>query len=192
MGNEEKITMKYEGIKDSYIKLIFDALQKVGDSYFEIKMTGMENEKRRERVFCYELYHQMRLFQDRDNTLSLSINAEIDKSGHKVICENFNPDFVIHRQGVMANYCVIEVKTNPDVGKILKDFTTIKCMMHYYDYRYGVFILTGSGLDWFKEKIIPNLTHPYLIQNSSKVYILCKENKNSEIEVSTLKDLIGR
>ena len=57
--------MEYKNIKDDYVSLVVDALQNVDVEYFEIKQYGTENAKRRERVFCYELYHQMRKIQER-------------------------------------------------------------------------------------------------------------------------------
>ena len=61
----------------------------------------------RERAFCYELYHQLRLVQGEEHILTL--NGEIDKRGH-MDYENIdkkNPDFVFHIPGeIHANTIV--------------------------------------------------------------------------------------
>ena len=92
----------------------------------------------------------MRKIQERRKLLDLTINGEINKTGHPQIIENFDPDFVIHRQGSMGkNHAVIEVKTSKDKRGIFKDFETIKCMVHCYDYKIGIFLIIGVDLNWF-------------------------------------------
>ena len=91
---------------------------------------------------AYELYHQMRLIQEQKFKSEFTINGEIDKSGHKIIKEPFNPDFVIHQQGKMGeNFCVVELKTINKKSGIQKDFHTITCMMHCYRYKIGIFAI---------------------------------------------------
>ena len=103
-------------LKSNYLKLIYDAMGKVPRDYQRIGCAGTDNPVYRERVYCYELYHQMRLLQkSRTKTLNnnpgpLVINGEIDKRGHVLIAPNYNPDFVIHEQGTMLlNHCVRSV-----------------------------------------------------------------------------------
>ncbi len=43
----------------SFIQLIMDSIENVGDDYYKITTTYRTLGIVRERVFCYELYHQM-------------------------------------------------------------------------------------------------------------------------------------
>lgn len=181
--------MNSQEIKNSYVKLIHDAINKVGNQYFRIKVTNKCSEIRRERVFCYELYHCMRNLQLERSELDLTINGEIDKSGHPVILKDFNPDFVIHKQGTMdENQAVIEVKCNLGSKEaVKKDFQTINCMMNKYNYKNGFFILTGYNMNYFKIRMLPVLN--FITKQEHNIYIFCKENTESKIEVFTLANL---
>ena len=182
--------MDYKNIKDDYVSLVVDALQNVQNEYFEIKQTEKKSTKKRERVFCYELYHQMREIQALKNHLDLTINGEINKAGHLVIKENFDPDFVIHRQGSMGdNHAVIEVKTSKNKRGIIKDFETIKCMVHCYNYKIGIFLITGTDIKWFVQEILPKLKDPNLISHETQIYVVCKNDHETKPEIATLHEL---
>ena len=135
-------------------------MRNVSKEFFEIEIAEDVKEKRRERVYCYELYHQIRSLQEKNNLNDFTVNAEIDKRGHSIITENFNPDIVIHQQGDMVNYIVVEVKVTLNAEGIAKDFNTIITMLKKYYYQYGIFILTGSSLErfkkYFKENVFAN------------------------------------
>jgi hypothetical protein len=182
--------MEYKDICDDYVSLVVDALQNVDVEYFEIKQTKTKSTKKRERVFCYELYHQMRKLQKRNKHLDLTINGEINKAGHLVIKENFDPDFVIHRQGSMGdNHAVIEVKTTKNKRGIIKDFETIKCMVHCYNYKIGIFLITGTDIKWFVQEILPKLKDPNLISHETQIYVVCKNDHETKPEIATLHEL---
>ena len=186
--------MEYKDICDDYVSLVVDALQNVDVEYFEIKQTKTKSTKKRERVFCYELYHQMRKLQERKKHLDLTINGEINKTGHPQIIENFDPDFVIHRQGSMGkNHAVIEVKTSKDKRGIFKDFETIKCMVNCYGYKIGIFLITGAECAWFVQEILPELKDLNLKSNEEpnekQIYVICKNNHDSIPDIATLHEL---
>src|SRR5262249_333596 len=66
----------------------------------------------RERVYCYELYHQMRsLWPDH---CPYYLNGEVDKRAHPILTKlgvGGIPDLLVHQPGDMAgNYAIIEVK----------------------------------------------------------------------------------
>ena len=82
--------MNIEDIKDDFVKLVYDAMRNVSKEFFEIEIAEDVKEKRRERVYCYELYHQIRSLQEKNNLNDFTVNAEIDKRGHSIITENFN------------------------------------------------------------------------------------------------------
>lgn len=185
--------MNIEDIKDDYVKLVYDAMRNVSKEFFEIEIAEDVKEKRRERVYCYELYHQIRSLQEKKHLKDFTVNAEIDKRGHSIITENFNPDIVIHQQGDMVNYIVVEVKVTLNAEGIAKDFNTIITMLEKYKYQYGIFILTGSSLERFKkifkENVFNRLEKNQIKSQAEKIYILVKEKYQSNVEVSTLKEL---
>ena len=66
-------------------------------------------------------------------------------------------------------------------------------MLKKYYYQYGIFILTGSSLQDFKHYFINNvlnrLEKNQVNSQGGKIYILVKEKHQSNVEVSTLKEL---
>ena len=98
---------------ESFVEMIKGSLDNVGDEYYKITTTYESSGIVRERVFCYELYHQMRLVQSARGLTDVQIHGEIDKSGHIAFDRNSrkNPDFVFHVPGMMkGNAIVVEVK----------------------------------------------------------------------------------
>ena len=137
---------------------------------------------KRERVYAYELYHQMRCLQESsEKWADYAFNAEIDKSGHPIIRHRFNPDMVIHQQGTMSkNLCAIEIKTDPTALRgIEKDFYTLSCMVHCYQYQCGVFIIVNQTLEDFwsaRQAMISEVCE--LKHCSDKIYIIAERAKD--------------
>ncbi len=131
-----------------YFSLIRCAMARVEAKYILLEVAG-GNPKHRERVYCYELYHQMRCLQEQCALQNkFTINGEIDKRGPQEVDEDFNPDFVMHTPKSMKNNgCVVEVKVRSnsnsrviDENGVLKDLKTITCMMNCYKYHNGALI----------------------------------------------------
>jgi hypothetical protein len=134
---------------ENYLAIIREALSRVETGYYRLRTTYAEAGVVRERVFCYELYHQMRSIMGAAQPLI--IHAEIDKSGHADFeaADQRNPDFVFHVPGEHErNTLVVEVKGTLDsVAGVLKDFETLERFVTGYGYRAGVFILYNYSLD---------------------------------------------
>lgn len=83
--------------------LLQEATSKIGYNYFQLPIDGQEDPIYRERVYCYELYHQLRSIWPKDCEYELS--GEVDKSGHPLIRGNnldrIKPDFLVHVPGDM-------------------------------------------------------------------------------------------
>src|SRR5208283_4747370 len=81
---------------------------------FDLPVAGGENPIYRERVYCYELYHRLRLALPAD--FPYALNGEIDKRAHpllRLVIGNLKPDFVVHVPGGMdRNLSVLEVKSS--------------------------------------------------------------------------------
>ena len=102
----------------------------------------------RERVYCYELYHQMRCVWDYDDFI---LNGEVDKAGHPALegskVARAKPDFLVHYPGCMLkNDTVIEVKsTNAANGPIKTDLTNLAEFKNKVAYKRAIFLIYGSG-----------------------------------------------
>lgn len=139
-----------------YIELIKKALVNIDEKYFRIKFEGIGKEKIRERVFCYELYHQIRKLLDDSGELDVSggllLNGEIDKSGNPKF-KSENPDFVLHRPGTCNNVIVVEVKGNLNKRGIKKDIETLTKFVADHAYKKGIYIIYENSLDKIEKKI---------------------------------------
>lgn len=133
-----------------YVIFFEKALSKVESSYFKMVMTYSNEEINRERVFCYELYHQMRTLSEKKLPSGelLSLHAEVDKSGNPLFNRQ-NPDFIFHKPGTNEhNELVCEVKGTIDDGSgITKDFKNILTLIINNGYKNGLFILYNHGIE---------------------------------------------
>jgi len=92
-------------------QILTTATGNVPERYFQLPVDGQEDPIYRERVYCYELYHQMRSVWPEHSPYTLG--GEVDKSGHRLIrgngLDNAKPDFLVHMPGDMGgNYAIIE------------------------------------------------------------------------------------
>jgi hypothetical protein len=170
-----------------FLDVLLEAIRNVKSAYQSIRVIDNEADPEihkiaRERVYCYELYHQLRLLLDET---CHDVNGEIDKSGHHIIVEGFNPDIVIHKQGSMeGNKLVLEAKVAWDNNGVKKDFKTLYAMTEYYRYDIGIFLFVGKSLDCIKRKIKPLRSK---IDVNSKIYVICV--KQQCVELCTLESI---
>jgi hypothetical protein len=135
--------------------MLKEATRNIEDRYFHLKIFG-GNQIFRERVYCYELYHQMRIIWPKDS--EYTINGELDKSGNKVMeslgVRLSKPDFLIHKPGTSTNYAVIEVKNSNGISNasIKKDLCTL-CKFKKAGYSRSIYLLYGDDLDDATESI---------------------------------------
>lgn len=173
---------------NSSLELLKKAIKNVDVSYQSVHTAGLCSEEdfecARERVYCYELYHQLRLiFYEKPH----DINGEIDKKGHMIIKEGFNPDILIHKQGNMNNNeLVLEVKLNWDNDGVEKDFNTLNKMTTEYRYKFGAFLFVGNSLSEITQKLF-KLKNPIKFTNP-KIHVICV--KGAKIESSPLNSIL--
>ena len=113
--------------------------------YFHLNIDGGDPVFR-ERVYCYELYHQMR-----SNWPSQSryvLNGELDKSAHPILRElgadHAKPDLLVHTPGAMAgNYAIIEVKHSTVADGIRKDLQTLDLFVRRVGYQRAIYLIYG-------------------------------------------------
>lgn len=163
-------------VQVNYVEIIKNALTMIGPAYYKVKTTYDPSGIVRERVFCYELYHNMRCLLGKNG--DLVVHAEVDKNGHKDFArgDQKNPDFVFHVPGEhRRNTLVVEVKgTIGRISGILKDFRTLDRFMSYYRYEAGVFVLYNHTLNDLVacknfKKILPLLQRS---PSATQIYLL--------------------
>ena len=184
---------------ESFVEMIKGSLDNVGDEYYKITTTYESSGIVRERVFCYELYHQMRSVQSARGLTDVQIHGEIDKSGHIAFDRNSrkNPDFVFHVPGMMkGNAIVVEVKGkiegNYQEG-VYKDIVTLsKFTNNKHYYHSGVLIIYNYTYDEFLRKIGEFLKNR-LQENkvpTDKIIIICKKSKSIPSVIKKLNDFL--
>lgn len=127
--------------------LLIAATERIEPQYMQLPIAGKEDPVYRERVYCYELYHQLRKEWPADSYNSLG--GEVDKKGHPLIrgngLDDVKPDFLIHDPGNMGgNYLVMEVK--PIVARhagLRKDLVTLTAFRLHGEYQRAMLLLYG-------------------------------------------------
>lgn len=178
-------------MKIDFLNILEKAIRNVDTSYQSVDVAHLSPEDdvniKRERVYCYELYHQLRLIIGES---FYDVNGEIDKRGHKLISDGFNPDFIIHKQGSMNfNELALEVKVNWVKENVKKDFCTLYKMTECYGYKLGVFLFVGKRFSEIKSDLFLLKNDIYNNDTSinNKMYIMCV--KGCDLETYTLKSV---
>ncbi len=163
---------------NQFLQILKESIFNIDDEYFSFNVAGNENPIERERIYCGELYHQIR---NRINNFPFLVNIEPDKKNHPYIqelCGPINPDMVIHNPGVMStesNLAVIEIKRssgNLTVG-IVKDVRTINCMTTIDNGYYGgIIIIFGQLTDVRKDNLISRIRENKLDKTKKFIVIL--------------------
>jgi len=173
------------------VDLIKRAAQAVESSYFLLPTSYERAGIVRERVFCYELYHQMRSLMTDANIFSLS--GEIDKRGHLDIKpkHRYNPDFVFHIPGIHSgNAIIMEVKGNIEkASEVKKDFHTLHTFIKYYKYQLGIFLMYNHSLDELIARHSSMLQSLRSYSNASSIHIIAIESAGSKPVEVLLIDL---
>jgi hypothetical protein len=133
---------------DFFIEALKKATSRIDEMYFQLPVVGKENPIFRERVYCYELYHQMRL--SLGDVYPYKLCGEIDKYGHPLFRNqegviNKKPDFLLHKPGMEENLVVMEVKpANGEMSGIQKDIETLDAFINIAGYRHGILLIYGK------------------------------------------------
>ena len=129
------------------------ATKEIGEEYIQLPVAGKETPDYRERVYCYELYHQLRLAIP--DGFSYTLSGEVDKGRHPSICgetlKDTIPDFLLHDPGTMGrNLTVIEVKpivTARRTDRVKRDLEKL-CAFRCLDegkYASAIYLIYGQG-----------------------------------------------
>ncbi|MGH1144280.1 hypothetical protein [Bacillus pseudomycoides] len=188
---------------DTFIDFLRKAINNVKEVYFgnqdwidsmlNAHYIGSQDQKREklipylsrhhERVFCYELYHQLRKIMEQNNlNEKVILQAELRKPQVSSEIEQlfgiqstdgvYYPDFLIHEPDTYDNQdLIIEVKANPrlTVEDMKKDILKIDQFINRYKYKKGIFLAININEDRRKQL----LTNAELLK-CLKEQITCK------------------
>lgn len=108
-----------------FLKALKVATEAIGPSYFLLRIAHRDVPIKRERVYCYELFHQLRIALQGSQ---LTLTAEPDKGGHPDF-PRMNPDLILHTPGMHRdNTAVVEVECNVGSKHLAKDLRNLKRM----------------------------------------------------------------
>lgn len=126
--------------------IIAAASSRVAQVYFRLPIYGSDPVSR-ERVYCYELYHQMR--RDWPDGCLYVLTGEVDKRNHAAMgalgVNLEKPDFLIHNPGNMDdNHAIIEVKpAHAEPREIRKDLETLTLFRQGPEYDRAIQLFYG-------------------------------------------------
>ncbi|MCA9678701.1 MAG: hypothetical protein KC464_26975 [Myxococcales bacterium] len=142
-------------------ELLAAATQAIEPGYFELTRADEAAEDGvqifRERIYCYELYHQLRLRWPEH--YGYSLGGEPDKRGHPFFkageLVRANPDLIVHQPGTQhRNLCVLEVKpANARFARMEADIRTLNDFVSRADYALGVLLIYGDVEQWKLERL---------------------------------------
>jgi len=130
--------------------ILKQATNQIDRVYFHLELDGGDPVYR-ERVYCYELYHQMRKLWPTNTPYY--INGEVDKSAHPKLeelkADHIKPDFLVHQPGDMGgNHAIIEVKTqNAKRGGVKKDLQSLSDFKNIVGYERAIYLIYGYDFE---------------------------------------------
>lgn len=149
----------YRGTMDAFTDILRQATASIEPAYFHLPIDGGDPVYR-ERVYCYELYHQMRALWPEN--CEYFLNGEVDKGGHPCFQDQGapKPDFIVHVPGTGNNYAAIEVKTGGAAAKnIRKDVETLLTFLGL-GYQRALYIVYGCNPGEARDRIAGAVEDP--------------------------------
>jgi hypothetical protein len=129
-------------------QVLSEATGLIEGRYFHLAVYGSGRPIYRERVYCYELYHQMR--KRWPSNCPYYLNGEVDKRSHPTLSElgvGGIPDFLVHQPGNMSgNYAIIEVK-NACAKSFGNDLQKLSIFFAKAEYRRAIYLVYGDEAD---------------------------------------------
>jgi hypothetical protein len=136
--------------------IIKTATRKIPGGFFLLPIVegGRRQEIYRERVYCYELYHRLRVEWGKIKTHYV-LNGEIDKQGHPYFPKGgLQPDFLIHKPRTHDNFAIIEVKPcNADKAGIEKDLDTLE-KFREFGYKRCIYLVYGLRAEAAAQRVL--------------------------------------
>ncbi len=148
MNNGERHKeMRMNGAFPQLVQMLSVAASRVTQEYFQLPVANADSVYR-ERVYCYELYHQLRCIWDE---FGFSLGGEVDKAGHPHFRNGpyagAKPDLLVHVPGQMdQNLAAVEVKpATASVEELRHDLHKLTWFCQRARYLKGVLLIYGDG-----------------------------------------------
>ena len=129
-----------------FLECLMKAIKRIDTHYTQLLVAGSDKPIYRERVYCYELYHQLRCILG--DAFPYKLDGELDKRSHLCYPDGEKPDFVIHVPGKMEqNLVVIEVKpvtVKDKIKELRKDFDKLKMFISNDNYYRAIMLIYGN------------------------------------------------
>jgi hypothetical protein len=172
-------TMGRDETLQQFFNKLYMATARVTEPFFILKLADASASQKiqvyRERVYAYELYHQLRCLWD---DFPFTMNGEVDKKQHPYF-EKFEkiPDLVVHRQGTMChNLVVVEIKRFEADG-FRQDLEKLSWFCDRARYYCGIFLVYGEGATKgaVAEKVSREASRSPKIE-MGKIHVLCHQS----------------
>lgn len=142
---QEGVTNQVNDSWGVFRKALVESIAAIDREYFSVDRYAA-TPTWRQRVYCYELYHNLRCALG--NGFPYVLHGEIDKRGHawvkSVLGYEPNPDFVVHAAGTQGGLAVVEVEpADCDVGAATEDVKKLRDFVTEVDYHTGILLLVG-------------------------------------------------
>jgi hypothetical protein len=138
---------------EQFTNILHGATAAIAPEYFLLPLHGGDPIYR-ERVYCYELYHQMRRLWPDDTPYRL--NGEVDKRNHPYFqdAEQPKPDLLVHQPGTGNNFAAIEVKpAGAATREMTKDLVTLTLFARRAGYQRLVYLIYGENAEQDLERV---------------------------------------
>jgi hypothetical protein len=164
-----------------------------------------------ERVFCYELYHQLRVLMSEDqhnlDFENVVLQAELKKEnigeiahvfeaiGIQALDSEYIPDFLLHSPGDFdRQYLITEVKSNPQLtfSGIKDDLLKIQQFITRYSYQRGVFLTINTNPTRIINSLKDLENREWIsnnIKNPELIHFMCKKKNDVDLFECTLNNL---
>jgi hypothetical protein len=185
---------------DKFLDLFRKSLNLVEESYYQTNSGSLYTNTIMyyERVFCYELYHQVRSLmyelraKDPSTLSSIQFQGELRKeminssiaaqTGLSPLSKKYVPDFLLHSPGSTDYHgLIIEVKSNRNIcfEPIQKDLVKIQEFITQYKYQMGIFLIINNSKDRMRKLIAKPKSQEWIRANlpdRCRILFMSKEN----------------
>lgn len=157
MNSERRLETARVADFEQFLTYLFRATAEISSQYMLLPIDGSALPIYRERVYCYELYHQLRKQMGNE---WYALGGEVDKSNHPRMnhpsIRKTKPDLLVHRPGYMSgNLVIIEIKpvaksirrgqlTIPPLAAIKKDLKTLTAFRQHGEYSRAIYLIYGD------------------------------------------------
>jgi hypothetical protein len=173
--------MILNALQEALSKIDWDFVTPSRVDYSGVEPAEIAAQTWQERLFAYELYHQLRLLWTANPALRACcvIHAEVRKGYQQIEGFDYMPDFLFHLPQPDQNHAVVEVKL---AGRDLT--ADLKKLVRFHDeFKYDdvIEILIGSDHDF--ERVIPALRS----STGTQIHLLCLSTDTKKVTHEIIK-----